>query len=115
MTHNPIDKEEVMGASDETQEILDLAAKILSSLNAKVVKKESVHVSATAVITYQELEALIQVIKDDRQATRKQTASEIFNLAHEYAQNDPDMRGAEQLRNYHYYNAIHKVGEFDGR
>lgn len=45
----------------------------------------------------------------------KTTASKIFSLAHEYAQNDPDMKGSEELRFYHYYNAIHKIGEFDGR
>lgn len=46
---------------------------------------------------------------------RKQTARDIFNLAHEYAQNDKTMVGSESLRDYHYYNAIHKIGEFDGR
>lgn len=46
---------------------------------------------------------------------RKKVASEIFSLAHEYAQNDKTMRGSEELRNYHYSNAIAKIGEFDGR
>lgn len=46
---------------------------------------------------------------------RKQAAKDIFNLAHEYAQNDKTMVGSEELRNYHYFNAIHKIGEFDGR
>ena len=46
---------------------------------------------------------------------RKRTASDIFNLAHKYANNDPTMVGSEELRSYHYYNAIAKIGEFDGR
>ncbi len=46
---------------------------------------------------------------------KKQTASNIFSLAHEYAQNDKTMVGSEELRAYHYYNAISKIGEFDGR
>lgn len=46
---------------------------------------------------------------------RKQAAKDIFNLAHEYAQADKTMIGSEELRNYHYFNAIHKIGEFDGR
>lgn len=46
---------------------------------------------------------------------RKATASEIFNLAHEYASNDDTMIGSEELRAYHYYNAIHKIGEFSDR
>lgn len=46
---------------------------------------------------------------------RRETASAIFNLAHEYAQQDTTMIGSEDLRHYHYYNAIAKIGEFDGR
>lgn len=48
------------------------------------------------------------------QEARKQAASDIFNLAHEYAQEDKTMVGSEELRSYHYFNAIHKIGEFDG-
>lgn len=54
----------------------------------------------------------VQTIKKQE---RIQTASDIFNLAHEYASRDKTMRGAEELHSYHYYNAIHKIGEFDGR
>lgn len=58
---------------------------------------------------------LCQTIQDREQAARKQAASDIFNLAHEYAREDKTMVGSEELRAYHYYNAIHKIGEFDGR
>jgi len=43
------------------------------------------------------------------------TASKIFNLAHKYAQEDKTMIGSEELRAYHYYNAIHIIGKFEGR
>lgn len=46
---------------------------------------------------------------------RKQAANDIFNLAHEYASDDTTMVGSEELRSYHYFNAIHKIGELDGR
>lgn len=48
-------------------------------------------------------------------AARKRAANDIFNLAHQYAQDDKTMVGSEELRAYHYFNAIHTVGEFDGR
>jgi hypothetical protein len=50
-----------------------------------------------------------------RSEANKRVASDIFNLAHEYASEDETMRGSEELRAYHYYNAIHKIGEFDDR
>lgn len=46
---------------------------------------------------------------------RLKTASDIFNLAHEYARSDDTMLGAEELRAYHYLGAISKIGEFPGR
>lgn len=46
---------------------------------------------------------------------RKQTASDILNLANEYAGQDETMHGAESIRNYHCFNAINKIGGFDGR
>lgn len=49
------------------------------------------------------------------QEVREQTASEIFSLAHEYARDDKTMHGSEELRSYHYFNAIAKIGDFDGR
>ena len=49
------------------------------------------------------------------EARDKQVASKIFNLAHEYAREDKTMVGSESLRNYHYYNAIAKIGDFDGQ
>lgn len=42
-------------------------------------------------------------------------AGKIFNLAHQYAQDDSTMIGSEELRGYHYLNAIHKIGKFAGR
>lgn len=48
-------------------------------------------------------------------AARKQAASDIFNLARQYALDDKTMIGSEELRNYHYYNAIYKIGKFHGR
>lgn len=45
---------------------------------------------------------------------RIQAAKDIFNLAHEYAQQDKTMHGSD-LRGYHYFNAIHKIGGLDGR
>lgn len=42
-------------------------------------------------------------------------AEKIFDLAQQYAQDDPTMRGSEELRGYHYFNAIHKIGKFPGR
>lgn len=50
-----------------------------------------------------------------RHEIRRQVAADIFNLAHKYAQEDKTMKGAEELRAYHYFNAIHKIGEFNGR
>lgn len=46
---------------------------------------------------------------------RKKAASDIFNLAHEYASADDTMMGAEELRGYHYAGALAKIGEFPGR
>jgi len=59
--------------------------------------------------------AILQLLATTRQAERLKTASDIFSLAHEYARQDKTMIGAEELRSYHYYNAISKIGEFDGR
>jgi hypothetical protein len=56
-----------------------------------------------------------QAIEDAGYCDPADTASKIFNLAHEYAQADETMIGAEELRGYHYFNAIHTVGKFDGR
>lgn len=59
---------------------------------------------------------LFQATTDQRVAeARKQAASDIFSLAHQYARDDKTMRGSESLRDYHYYNAISKIGEFDER
>lgn len=60
-------------------------------------------------------EALMQLIAQQCAAARKKTASDIFSLAHQYASEDKTMHGSEELRSYHYFKAIHKVGEFDGR
>lgn len=46
---------------------------------------------------------------------RKQAASDIMSLANQYACDDKTMIGSEEIRNYHYFNAINKIGEFDGR
>jgi len=62
------------------------------------------------------IDQLLQQARSDAIGeARKQVAGEIFNLAHKYAQDDKTMMGAEQLRAYHYYNAIHKIGDFSGR
>lgn len=58
---------------------------------------------------------LIDFVLADRQQTEKQTAKKIFELAHEYARKDKTMVGFEELRDYHYYNAIYEIGGFDGR
>lgn len=58
---------------------------------------------------------LKEYLKQVELATKRETASDIFNLAHQYARDDTTMIGAEELRSYHYYNAIAKIGEFDGR
>jgi hypothetical protein len=55
------------------------------------------------------------VIQSREEAARLKAASDIFGLAHEYANNDKTMIGSENLRNYHYYNAISKVGKFPQR
>lgn len=56
--------------------------------------------------------------------TKKLTAEEalsmVFNLANDYANQDETMRGSENIRNYHYYNALNKVmelvtGKYRGR
>lgn len=60
-------------------------------------------------------EAIADYILTLQAEARRKAASDIFDLAHEYAQNDTTMKGAEELRAYHYFNAIHKIGEFDGR
>ena len=57
----------------------------------------------------------LEAIQDLITEARKQAASDIFSLAHKYAQDDESMVGSEDLRSYHYFNAIHKIGEFDGR
>ena len=54
-------------------------------------------------------------ILSEIEKTRKDTASEIFNLAHQYASEDKTMVGCEELRSYHYLNAIRKVGNFPVR
>jgi hypothetical protein len=46
---------------------------------------------------------------------RLKAASDIFKLAHQYASEDKTMMGSEELRAYHYFNAIHKIGKFEGR
>lgn len=56
-----------------------------------------------------------QVFEDAGYCDPADTASKIFNLAHEYARADETMIGSEELRNYHYFNAIHTVGKFGGR
>ncbi len=58
---------------------------------------------------------IMQLIAQQNQQARIQAASDIFSLAHKYAQEDKTMHGAEELRAYHYFNAITKIGEFDGR
>jgi hypothetical protein len=62
-----------------------------------------------------ELKVAINRLYIKRSEANKRVASDIFNLAHEYASEDETMRGSEELRAYHYYNAIHKIGEFDDR
>lgn len=47
-------------------------------------------------------------------AARKQAAADILNLAHQYAGNDKTMIGSEDLRGYHYFNAINNVGDMTG-
>ena len=54
-------------------------------------------------------------IQDLITGAEEATASKIFNLAHKYAQEDKTMIGSEELRAYHYYNAIHIIGKFEGR
>lgn len=66
------------------------------------------------VEAFQEIKKLAKELRNPDTA-RKLVAGEIFNLAHEYAQKDETMVGAEELRSYHYYNAISKVGKFDER
>jgi len=63
----------------------------------------------------QQAEEEILELKAQLANARKQTASDIFSLAHDYARQDKAMRGSEELRHYHYFNAISKIGEFDGR
>lgn len=56
-----------------------------------------------------------EFLETAKQQARKDAASEIFGLAHQFAQNDKTMIGSEELRNYHYFNAISEVGGFPGR
>lgn len=64
---------------------------------------------------YVEADQILSQVDTYVKEIKKQTASDIFNLAHQYAQEDKTMVGSEELRAYHYFNAIHKIGEFDGR
>lgn len=61
------------------------------------------------------LRYLDKAIADLKALAREEVAREIFALAHEYARNDKTMRGAETLRDYHYFNAINEIGGFGGR
>lgn len=61
--------------------------------------------------TAQILMALRARDKELERKARLQAASDILNLANEYACDDSTMRGSEEIRNYHYFNAIHKIGE----
>lgn len=63
----------------------------------------------------QRRQTILEAIAQKANKARLRTAKDIFNLAHEYAANDKTMVGSEYLREYHYYNAIAKIGEFDGR
>ncbi len=57
----------------------------------------------------------LKFAEENKPKIRKEAAADIFSLAHEYAQNDKTMLGSEELRSYHYFNAISKIGEFPGR
>jgi hypothetical protein len=84
-------------------------------LTSKDFKSEKAYLTGKA--NYEKLarQALQSYIDTKVIEGRKKTASDIFNLAHQYASEDKTMKGAEELRSYHYYNAIAKIGEFDGR
>jgi hypothetical protein len=61
------------------------------------------------------LAAIRPYIAREREEVRKQTARDILSLANEYANQDPTVIGSENIRGYHYFNAINKIGGFRGR
>jgi hypothetical protein len=58
---------------------------------------------------------ILTLLTSEKNKAREQAFSDVLNKAQELAGKDPDMRGSENLRHYHYFNALHILGDWDGR